>query len=91
MLVCLKRKAFNQCILPALIFGSETWSLTVKNDPETTDISKEYGKMYIGDNKLKAAKVEMGISICMYIKQHMDKYMLEWKLRDARRAQKKTH
>ena len=26
--VCLKRKVYNQCILPAMIYGCETWKLT---------------------------------------------------------------
>ena len=28
MPLCLKRKVFNQCILPALTYGAETWTLT---------------------------------------------------------------
>ena len=27
---CLKRKVFNQCILPAMTYGAETWTLTTK-------------------------------------------------------------
>ena len=26
--ICLKRKVYNQCILPTMIYGSETWKLT---------------------------------------------------------------
>ena len=26
--ICLKRKVFNQCVLPALTYGAETWTLT---------------------------------------------------------------
>ncbi|PZC76229.1 hypothetical protein B5X24_HaOG204909 [Helicoverpa armigera] len=26
---CLKMKVFNQCVLPAMTYGTETWSLTV--------------------------------------------------------------
>ncbi len=28
MPLCLKRKVFNQCVLPAMTYGSETWSMT---------------------------------------------------------------
>ena len=28
--ICLKRKVYNQCILPAISYGSETWTLTSK-------------------------------------------------------------
>lgn len=28
--LCLKRKVFNQCVLPAMAYGSETWTLTTK-------------------------------------------------------------
>ncbi|KAI5743164.1 hypothetical protein M8J77_015214 [Diaphorina citri] len=31
MPMCLKRKVFNQCILPALTYGAETWTLTVRS------------------------------------------------------------
>ena len=27
---CLKRKVFNQCILPVMTYGAETWTLTTK-------------------------------------------------------------
>jgi len=27
---CLKRNVFNQCILPAMTYGAETWTLTTK-------------------------------------------------------------
>jgi len=27
---CLNRKVFNQCILPAMTYGAETWKLTPK-------------------------------------------------------------
>jgi len=30
MPLCLKRKVFNQCVLPAMTYGSETWSMTQK-------------------------------------------------------------
>ena len=30
MPICLKRKVFDQCILPAITYASETWTLTTK-------------------------------------------------------------
>lgn len=29
--ICLKRKVFNQCVLPVLTYGCETWSLNVRS------------------------------------------------------------
>ena len=28
--ICLKRKVFNQCIIPTITYGAETWTLTAK-------------------------------------------------------------
>ena len=30
MPICLKRKVFNQCVLPVLTYGCETWTLNTK-------------------------------------------------------------
>ena len=28
--ICLKRKVFNQCIIPVMVYGAETWTLSVR-------------------------------------------------------------
>ena len=37
MLICRKRRVFDQCILPSMTYDAETWALTK---------TKKHGKMY---------------------------------------------
>ena len=41
--MCLKRRVFNQCVLPAMTYGSQTWALTkrMENRLEITQRSME--------------------------------------------------
>ncbi len=45
----LKRKVYNQCILPVLTYGSETWRLT-KELEETEKCTKGNGEKNAGYN-----------------------------------------
>ena len=41
--ICHKRKVFNQCVLPAMMYGSETWAVTKKIKQKLKIYSAQYG------------------------------------------------
>ena len=46
--LCLKRKAFNQCILPVLTYGSETWSLTMRQANKLRVVQRKMERQMLG-------------------------------------------
>ena len=42
--LCLKRKLYNQCVLPTLTYGCETWAITKAIMKKSKDMSKSDGK-----------------------------------------------
>ena len=45
---CLKRKLFNQCILPAMTYGSETWSLSKEMERKIQTTQRSMERMMLG-------------------------------------------
>jgi len=41
--LALKKKIFQQCVVPVFMYGSETWTVTKKNGQETTCSSHSNG------------------------------------------------
>jgi hypothetical protein len=53
-LLCLKKKAYDQCVLPVMTYGCETWML---QHPLHTE---KHGKMYAWYNKKRSKEEYMG-------------------------------
>ena len=45
---CLKRKLFNQCILPAITYGSETWTLNKDMERKLKTTQRSMERMMLG-------------------------------------------
>ena len=46
--VCLKRKVYNQCVLPVLTYGSETWGLTKKIERKLRTAERKMERIMLG-------------------------------------------
>ena len=46
--VCLKRKIYNQCVLPVLTYGSETWGLTKKAERKLRTAERKIERIMLG-------------------------------------------
>ena len=44
--ICLKRKVYNSCVLPAMIYGAETWSVTKQAQKKTSSRADKNGEEY---------------------------------------------
>ena len=51
MPICLKRKVFNQCVLPAMTYGSETWAVTKKMEQKLTTAQHSMERSMLGITK----------------------------------------
>ena len=48
MPICLKRKVFDQCILPAITYASETWTLTAKMENKLAAAQRNMERSMLG-------------------------------------------
>jgi ribonuclease HII len=48
MPICLKRKVFDQCILPAITYASETWTLTTKMENKLAAAQRNMERSMLG-------------------------------------------
>ena len=48
MPICLKRKVFDQCILPAITYASETWTLTAKMENKLEAAQRNMERSMLG-------------------------------------------
>ena len=73
MPICLKRKLFNQCVLPAMMHGSETWAVTKKMEQKlkTTQHSMERTMLGISkrDRKTQKQKIRNETKVADIIQQ----------------------
>ena len=46
--ICLKRKVFDQCILPAITYASETWTLTAKMENKLAAAQRNIERSMLG-------------------------------------------
>ena len=51
MPTCLKRKVFNQCVLPAMTYGAETWSLTKRMEQKLITAQHSMERCMLGFTK----------------------------------------
>ena len=58
--ICLKRKVFNQCIIPTITYGAETWTLTAKNGKEATSGTAQHGTKHVRDHIQRQEDKQMG-------------------------------
>jgi hypothetical protein len=88
---CLKRKVFNQFILPVLTYGSETWTLTKKSSAETSDSTKKYGEVHVRNYKTRQKNGIRGlghhISRCTDHRRTLE--VLDWISRNMKRPRKR--
>ena len=49
--ICLKRKVFNQCVLPAMMYGSETWAVTKKMEQKLKTTQHSMERTMLGISK----------------------------------------
>ena len=49
--ICLKRKVFNQCVIPAMTYGSETWAVTKKMEQKLKTAQHSMERTMIGITK----------------------------------------
>lgn len=55
--LCLKRKAFNQCVLPAMVYGSETWTLTAKMIQKLQTAQRSMERYMLGITKRERKRI----------------------------------
>jgi len=48
--IYLKRKVYNQCVLPVILYGSETWTLNAETTQRLSQI-KSNGEMHVRNNQ----------------------------------------
>ena len=46
--LCLKRKVFNQCVLPVMTYGSETWTTIVEMEKKLTRTQRAMERLILG-------------------------------------------
>ena len=51
MPICLKRKVFNQCVLPAMMYGSETWAVTKNMEQKLKSTQHSMERTMLGISK----------------------------------------
>ena len=44
--ICLKRQVYNSCVVPAMTYGSETWTLTKQAQNKLAAAQTQHGKKY---------------------------------------------
>ena len=54
--ICMKRKIFNQCILPVLTYGCETWTSIKENKSKISSNPRSNGKIYARHNQKRQKK-----------------------------------
>ena len=58
--LCLKRKVFNQCVLPVMTYGSETWITILETERKLTSTQRAMERLMLGvtlRDKKKASEI----------------------------------